>query len=69
VITHFTESLLAYALGRRVEYFDMPAIRKIVRQAEGNNFRISSFVLGIANSDAFQMARAETTEEVNSEVQ
>lgn len=69
VITHFTESLLAYALGRRVEYFDMPAIRKIVRQAEGNNFRISSFVLGIANSDAFQMAKAETTEEVNSEVQ
>ena len=69
VITHFTESLLAYALGRRVEYFDMPAIRKIVRQAEDNNFRISSFVLGIANSDAFQMARAETTEEVNLEVQ
>ena len=66
VITHFTESLLAYALGRRVEYFDMPTIRKIVRQAEKDNFRISSFVLGITNSDAFRMARAETAEEVNS---
>ena len=65
VITHFTESLMAYALGRRVEYFDMPAIREIVRQAENNDYRISSFVLGIANSDAFRMARAETTEEMS----
>ena len=64
VITHFAESLMAYALGRRVEYFDMPAIREIVRQAENNDYRISSFVLGIAGSDAFRMARAETTEEM-----
>ena len=35
VITHFTEMLMAYALGRRIEYYDMPTIRKIVRDAEG----------------------------------
>ncbi len=63
VITYFTESLMSYALGRRVGYYDMPAIRNIVREAEGNDFRISSFVLGIANSTAFRMARAETTME------
>ena len=57
---------MTYGLGRGVEYFDMPTIRKIVRQAEKDNFRISSFVLGITNSDAFRMARAETAEEVNS---
>ena len=34
VVTHFTEMLMAYALGRRVEYYDMPTIRKIVRDAE-----------------------------------
>ena len=35
VVTHFTEMLMSYALGRRVEYYDMPAIRTIVRDAEG----------------------------------
>ena len=35
VVTHFTEMLMSYALGRRVEYYDMPAIRKIVRDAQG----------------------------------
>jgi len=64
-ITHFTESFMAYALGRRVEYYDMPAVREIVRDAESNDYRMSSFVLGIVNSDAFRMARAETTDEMN----
>lgn len=64
VITHFTEGLMAYALGRRAEYYDMPTIRRIVRDAESNDFRVSSFVLGVAKSPAFRMARAEATEEM-----
>jgi hypothetical protein len=64
VITHFTESLMAYALGRRTEYYDMPTIRRIVRDAEDNDFRISSFILGVAESPAFRMARAESTDEM-----
>ncbi|MEO7134923.1 MAG: DUF1592 domain-containing protein, partial [Vicinamibacterales bacterium] len=56
--TSFTESLLTYSLGRRVEYFDMPAIRKIVRDAAKDNHRFSAFVLGVVNSRAFQMSRA-----------
>jgi hypothetical protein len=54
----FTENLMAYALGRRVEHFDMPAVRRIVGQAAGNDFRLSSFVLGIVTSPAFQSTRA-----------
>jgi hypothetical protein len=54
----FTESLMTYALGRRLEPFDMPAVRAIVRDAAAAEHRISSFVLGIVNSAAFQMRRA-----------
>ncbi|HUQ88315.1 MAG TPA: DUF1592 domain-containing protein [Vicinamibacterales bacterium] len=64
--TSFTESLLTYSLGRRVEYYDMPAIRKIIRDAAKDNNRFSAFVLGVVNSRAFQMSRADdanTTEE------
>jgi hypothetical protein len=53
----FTGNLMAYALGRRVEYQDMPAVRAIVRQAEANGYRMSSFILGVVRSDAFQMKR------------
>ena len=59
VIRNFTENLLAYALGRRVEYYDQPSVRAIVRKAGQNGNRFSSYVLGIVNSAAFQMARAE----------
>lgn len=59
VLLSFTESLMTYALGRRVEYFDMPTIRSIVRDAARNENRISSFILGIAKSAAFQMSAAE----------
>jgi hypothetical protein len=54
-----TEKLMTYALGRSVEYYDMPAIRKIVREAAKENYRLSSIVLGIAKSAPFQMRRAE----------
>jgi hypothetical protein len=57
--TSFTESLMTYALGRRIEYYDMPAIRKIIRDAAKDNNRFSAYVLGIVNSRAFQMSRAD----------
>jgi mono/diheme cytochrome c family protein len=57
VLLSFTRSLMTYALGRRVEAFDMPAVRRIIRDAESANFRISAFVNGVIESDAFRMAR------------
>jgi hypothetical protein len=51
----FTEKLMTYALGRGVEYFDMPAIRGIVREAELDDYRFRSIVLGIVASPPFQM--------------
>lgn len=59
VIRNFTENLMAYALGRRVEYYDQPTVRAIVKKAAQNGNRFSSFVLGVVNSPGFQMARAE----------
>jgi hypothetical protein len=50
-----TEKLMAYALGRRVEYYDLPAIRKIVRDSAGQNYRWSSIIVGIVKSPAFLM--------------
>jgi hypothetical protein len=50
-----TEKLLTYALGRGVEYPDMPLVRSIVRGAEPNNYAFSKLVLGIVESPAFQM--------------
>ena len=57
LVRTFTANLMAYALGRRVEYFDQPTIRRIVREAEDNDYRMSSFFLGVVKSDAFQMQR------------
>ena len=51
----FTEKLLTYALGRGVQYYDMPTIRTIVREAGQNDYRFSSIVLGIVKSIPFQM--------------
>jgi hypothetical protein len=48
-----TEKLMAYALGRKVEYYDEPAVRKIVRDSAAQNYRWSSLVLGIIESPAF----------------
>jgi hypothetical protein len=53
----FTRSLMTYALGRRVEAYDMPAIRRIIRDASTQNYRISAFVNGVVESDAFRMAK------------
>ena len=59
LVRTFTENLLAYALGRRVEFYDQPTIRAIAKAAEANDYKLSSFVLGVIRSDAFQMKRAE----------
>ncbi len=58
LVRTFTENLMAYALGRRVEYSDQPAVRQIVRRAQADDYRISSLVLGVVKSDAFRMKRA-----------
>jgi hypothetical protein len=50
----YTENLLAYALGRRAEHFDQPTIRAIARSAEADNYKMSSFILGVVKSDAFR---------------
>jgi len=55
----FTEKLLTYALGRGVESYDAPAVRSIVHSAQANDYRFSSFILGIVNSTPFQMRRSE----------
>jgi hypothetical protein len=61
VLRSFTENLLTYALGRRIEYSDMPTVRAIVRDAAKNNNRMSSFILGVVNSPAFRMVRPDTS--------
>jgi hypothetical protein len=49
------EKLLTYALGRGLEYSDAPAVRTIVRDARAENYRMSSIILGVVNSQPFQM--------------
>ncbi|MBV9399116.1 MAG: DUF1592 domain-containing protein [Bryobacterales bacterium] len=49
-----TDKLMIYALGRGTEYYDMPLMRQIVHEAEKNNYKFSSFVLGIVKSEPFQ---------------
>lgn len=58
LVRTFTQNLMAYALGRRLEYYDQPTLRAIVRDAESNGYNMSSFVLGVVKSDAFRMQRA-----------
>ena len=55
-----TEKLLTYALGRGVEHYDRPAIRAVVGEAEGDDYRWSSLILGVVKSVPFQMRRAES---------
>jgi len=50
-----TQKLLMYGIGRNVQYFDAPAVRKIVRDAAANDYKFESLVLGVAKSAPFQM--------------
>ena len=59
----FTENLLAYALGRRVEYHDMPAVRRIARAARAQDYKLSAFVKEVARSAPFRMAMPAAVEE------
>jgi hypothetical protein len=58
----FTQNLMAYALGRRIEYYDHPAVRKIVSSAEAGGYRINDFIVGVVMSDAFRMRRVADTQ-------
>lgn len=58
-VTTLTEKLMIYALGRGIEYYDLPVIRSIVRDSERNDYRFSSLVLDIVDSQPFQMRRSE----------
>jgi hypothetical protein len=58
----FTENLMTYALGRSLEYHDMPTVRRIVREAAADNYRFRSIVLGVISSDAFRKREAEDHE-------
>jgi len=59
LIRTFIDNLMSYAIGRRVEYYDQPTVRAIAKKAAANGNKFSSFVYGIVNSAAFQMAKAE----------
>ncbi len=59
LVRTFTENLMAYALGRRIEYYDKPTVRQIARAAEENDYRMSSFIMGVVKSPAFRMSRVE----------
>jgi hypothetical protein len=54
LVRTFTLNLMAYALGRRVEYFDQPTVRRIARAAQEEDYRLSSFIMGVIQSDPFQ---------------
>ena len=58
-----TTNLMAYALGRRIDYYDRPAIRQIVRDASANQYRWSSLVIGIAKSPEFLIWQPRRTNE------
>ncbi len=60
LVRNFATNLLAYAMGRRVEYYDQPQIRALVRAAEANDYRMSSFILGVVKSVPFRMMRSAT---------
>jgi len=53
-VSTVTEKLMTYALGRGTGYYDMPAIRSIVRDSAKTNYKFSSLILGIVNSTPFQ---------------
>jgi hypothetical protein len=58
-LTTFTEKLLTYSLGRVTDYYDAPSIRGVVNEARSNDYRFSSFILGVVKSTPFQMRRAQ----------
>ena len=62
----FTRNLMAYAVGRRVEATDMPSVRRIVRDAGGQQHRLSAYIMGVVKSPAFRMQKLESSTTVES---
>ena len=58
LVRTFTENLMAYALGRRIEYYDMPAVRQVARAVAAQDYRLSAFIEEVARSDPFRMAKS-----------
>ena len=58
VLLSFTEHLMTYALGRRIDAADMWAVRRVIRDAEQRNLKLSAFVQGVATSPLFTMGRS-----------
>ncbi len=58
----FTENLMTYALGRRIETADMPQVRQVIRSAAAQDYRVSAFIRSVAASSAFQMSTATAAE-------
>ena len=57
-LVSFTESLMTFALGRRVEAPDMPVVRRVIRDAAAADYRLSAFILGVVNSAPFRMTQS-----------
>jgi hypothetical protein len=65
LVRTFTQNLMAYAVGRRVEWYDMPAIRKIAGDAEKDGYRMQDFITGVVLSDAFRMKKVPVASTAN----
>ena len=59
-VTTVTEKLMTYALGRGLDYYDMPTLRRIVREAATSDYRFHAVILGIVTSDPFLMRRSQS---------
>ena len=58
LVRTFTQNLLAFALGRRVEFYDGPTVRRIARRAANHEYRMTEFILGVVESEPFRQQRA-----------
>ena len=63
----FTEKLLTYALGRGLEYYDMPAVRKILRESASSDYKWSSVILGVIKSVPFEMRTSHDSGEIQTQ--
>ncbi len=59
LVRTFTQNLMAYATGRRMEDADQPAIREIAKNAEASGYKLSAFIMGVVNSEAFRYRQAD----------
>jgi hypothetical protein len=65
LVRTLTENLMAFALGRRAEYYDQPTIRAVVRAAAAKDYPVQSLILGVITSDAFRLKRAEAVNDTS----